>query len=118
VRQLPGPDNAMGSVKFMFPNDLGIYLHDTNEPELMARSARFFSSGCVRLEDADRLGQWLFRQPVVAPSAAPEQHVPLPEPVPVYLTYLTAQPLEGGGVQFLEDVYSRDGLDPREFASR
>ena len=118
VRQLPGPENAMGRVKFMFPNDLGIYLHDTNEPELMARSARFFSSGCVRLEDADRLGQWLFRQPVVAQSGAPEQQVPLPQPVPVYLTYLTVQPLEGGGVQFLEDVYKRDGLDPREFASR
>lgn len=118
VRQLPGPNNAMGSVKFMFPNDLGIYLHDTNEPELMNRQARFFSSGCVRLEDAQRLGEWLFRQPITAQSSAPEQHVPLPEPVPVYLTYLTVQPLDGGGVQFLEDVYQRDELDPREFASR
>ncbi len=117
VRQLPGPENAMGQVKFMFPNDLGIYLHDTNEPELMARNARFFSSGCVRLEDAQRLGQWLFGQPLNASSSEPEQHVPLPRPVPVYLTYLTAQATPDG-VRFLEDVYGRDEADPREFASR
>ena len=117
VRQLPGPDNAMGRVKFMFPNDLGIYLHDTNEPELMSRSARFFSSGCVRLEDAQRLGEWLFGQPLRASSEAPEQHVPLPQPVPVYLTYLTVQ-AGPDSVRFLDDVYSRDEADPREFASR
>jgi murein L,D-transpeptidase YcbB/YkuD len=117
VRQLPGPENAMGQVKFMFPNDLGIYLHDTNEPELMARNARFFSSGCVRLEDAQRLGQWLFGQPLNASSSTPEQHVPLPRPVPVYLTYLTAQATPEG-VRFLDDVYGRDEADPREFASR
>jgi murein L,D-transpeptidase YcbB/YkuD len=117
-RQLPGPGNAMGRVKFMFPNDLGIYLHDTNEPELMQRPARFFSSGCVRLEDADRLGQWLFGRPLVAEGSAPEQHVPLPQPVPVYLTYLTAQPDGHGGVRFLDDPYGRDEPDPRAFASR
>lgn len=118
VRQLPGPGNAMGRVKFMFPNDLGIYLHDTNEPQLMQKTARFFSSGCVRLEDADRLGQWLFGRPLVAETSAPEQHVPLPKPVPVYLTYLTAQPDGQGGVRFLDDAYGRDGSDPRSFASR
>lgn len=117
VRQLPGPKNAMGRVKYMFPNDLGIYLHDTNEPELMNRSARMFSSGCVRLEDAGRLGQWLFGQPLNAASDAPEQHVPLPRPVPVYLTYLTVR-ADGNSVQFLDDAYSRDDPDPREFASR
>ncbi len=118
VRQLPGPGNAMGRVKFMFPNDLGIYLHDTNEPQLMQKPARFFSSGCVRLEDADRLGQWLFGRPLAAQGSAPEQHVPLPQPVPVYLTYLTAQPDGKGGVRFLDDAYSRDEADPRYFASR
>ncbi|NNM75980.1 L,D-transpeptidase family protein [Sphingomonas sp. ID1715] len=117
VRQLPGPGNAMGRVKFMFPNDLGIYLHDTNEPELMKRPARYFSSGCVRLEDAQRLGQWLFGQPLNPASDAPEQHVALPQPVPVYLTYLTVQATPEG-VRFLDDVYARDQLDPGEFASR
>lgn len=118
VRQLPGPSNAMGKVKFMFPNDLGIYLHDTPERELFAKSPRYFSSGCVRLEDAQRLGEWLFGKPLAAQSDAPEQNVALPRPVPVYLTYLTAQASDDGRVQYFDDAYDRDGLDPRQMASR
>jgi murein L,D-transpeptidase YcbB/YkuD len=117
VRQLPGPSNAMGKVKFMFPNDLGIYLHDTPERELFAKPVRQFSSGCVRVENAALLGEWLFGRPLLAETSAPEQHVPLPEPVPVYLTYLTAEPRDGG-VAYLEDGYGRDGADPRQLASR
>ena len=109
VRQLPGGSNAMGKVKFMFPNDLGIYLHDTPSRDLLAKPARHFSNGCVRLEDAQRLGRWFFGRPLAAESSEPEQHVPLPQPVPVYLTYLTAVP-SGQGVQFLPDVYERDGI--------
>ncbi len=109
VRQLPGGNNAMGKVKFMFPNDLGIYLHDTPARDLLAKPARQFSNGCVRLEDAARLGRWFFGKPLRAESGKPEQHVPLPQPVPVYLTYLTAMP-SAGGVQFLPDVYGRDGI--------
>ena len=92
----------------------------TRRPDRAARShspARFFSSGCVRLEDAQRLGEWLFGQPLNAGSDQPEQHVPLPRPVPVYLTYLTVQ-AGPDGVRFLDDVYGRDEPDPREFASR
>ncbi|AJR25155.1 cell wall degradation protein [Sphingobium sp. YBL2] len=109
VRQLPGGDNAMGKVKFMFPNDLGIYLHDTPSRDLLAKPARQFSNGCVRLEDAQRLGRWFFGKPLKPDSDKPEQHVPLPQPVPVYLTYLTAVPT-AGGVQFMPDVYGRDGI--------
>jgi len=109
VRQLPGGDNAMGKVKFMFPNDLGIYLHDTPSRDLLAKPARQFSNGCVRLEDAQRLGGWFFRKPLKTDSDKPEQHEPLPQPVPVYLTYLTAVP-SGDGVQFLPDVYGRDAM--------
>lgn len=116
VRQLPGPSNAMGKVKFMFPNDLGIYLHDTPERDLFAKTPRYFSSGCVRLEDAQRLGEWLFGKPLLAQSDTPEQNVALPRPVPVYLTYLTAQATDNG-VQYLDDAYGRDG-DPRQMASR
>ena len=108
VRQLPGGDNAMGRVKFMFPNDLGIYLHDTPSRDLFAKPARHFSNGCVRLEDAQRLGRWFFGKQPVADGTAPEQHQSLPQPVPVYLTYLTAVPT-AQGVQFLPDVYGRDG---------
>jgi murein L,D-transpeptidase YcbB/YkuD len=107
VRQLPGKSNSMGNVKFMFPNDLGIYLHDTPDKHLMREAGRQFSSGCVRLEDAARFGRWLFGKPLVAPSRAPEQNVMLPEPVPVYITYLTAAP-ENGTIAFRRDVYGRD----------
>ncbi|HEX7877286.1 MAG TPA: L,D-transpeptidase family protein [Sphingobium sp.] len=109
VRQLPGATNAMGKVKFMFPNDLGIYLHDTPSRDLLAKPERHFSNGCVRLEDAERLGRWLFGKDLAVEGDGPEQHVPLPQPAPVYLTYLTAVPT-AQGVQFLPDYYGRDGF--------
>ncbi|MDR7155399.1 murein L,D-transpeptidase YcbB/YkuD [Sphingobium xenophagum] len=109
VRQLPGAGNAMGRVKFMFPNDLGIYLHDTPQRDLFAKADRHFSNGCVRLEDAQRLGRWFFGKAPTLDGDAPEQHQPLPQPVPVFLTYLTAVPT-AQGVQFLPDVYGRDGI--------
>jgi murein L,D-transpeptidase YcbB/YkuD len=108
VRQLPGGDNAMGQVKYMFPNDLGIYLHDTPSRALFAKDARQFSNGCVRLEDAQRLGRWFFGKPLGSGSGEVEENRPLPQAVPVYLTYLTAVP-DGDGVRFLPDVYGRDG---------
>ena len=107
MRKLPGKDNAMGKVKFMLPNDLGIYLHDTPERELFSKSERRFSSGCVRVEDAQRLGKWLFGRTLTAKSDAPEQHVNLPRPVPVYITYLTAAPA-GESIAFRADAYGRD----------
>jgi len=107
VRQLPGAGNAMGKVKFEFPNPLGIYLHDTPEKQLMLKDARQFSNGCVRLEDAERLGRWLFAGSLPAVGSAPEQKVDLPELVPVYITYLTAQ-VEGGRIALGRDPYGRD----------
>ncbi len=117
LRQLPGGTNAMGRMKFMFPNDQGIYLHDTPDRALFAKPARQFSSGCVRLEDAPRLGQWLFGKPLKSASDAPEQQMPLPEAVPVYLTYLTAVP-SGTGIAFPDDVYGRDDRKARQLARR
>jgi murein L,D-transpeptidase YcbB/YkuD len=107
VRQLPGPANAMGRIKFMFPNNLGIYLHDTPEKALLRENDRLFSSGCVRVEDAPRLARWLFGKPVALRTKVPERRVDLPEPVPVYITYLTAA-AEGEGLVFRPDVYGRD----------
>lgn len=117
VRELPGRGNSMGSVKFMFPNDLGIYLHDTPQKNLFAKADRHFSNGCVRLEDAGRLGKWLFNQPLKPESSAPEQHVPVPEPVPVYLMYFTASP-DGGAIRYVADVYDRDRPALQHLASR
>ena len=101
----------MGRITFMFPNDLGIYLHDTPAKELFRDPDRRFSSGCVRVEDAARLARWLFGRSVMARSKAPEQHLDLPDPVPVYITYLTAMPTDEG-IVFREDAYGRDGVRP------
>ena len=91
VRQLPGGGNAMGEVKFGFPNDKGIYLHDTPDKQLFEADMRTFSNGCVRLEDAHRLGRWLAGGELVASSDAPEQRVMLPRPVPLFITYLNGE---------------------------
>ena len=110
VRQLPGGTNFMGKVKFEFPNAQGIYLHDTPDKHLLREDARQFSSGCVRLEDAARLHRWLMGAPLPTRLRGDaEQQVPLPEMVPVYITYLTALP-EGETIAFHDDVYGRDGI--------
>jgi murein L,D-transpeptidase YcbB/YkuD len=107
LRQLPGPGNAMGRMKFMFPNQLGIYLHDTPDRSLLREETRLVSAGCVRLEDAPRLARWLFGRVPATRGSTPEQRLNLPEPVPVYITYLTVAP-EPQGVALRPDVYSRD----------
>ncbi len=107
VRQLPGPGNAMGEMKFMFPNDEGVYLHDTPQKELLTEASRMFSGGCVRLEDAPRLARWMYGKPLKAASRTPEQRVDLPVPVPVFITYLTVMP-SGPELATFPDVYGRD----------
>jgi murein L,D-transpeptidase YcbB/YkuD len=107
MRQSPGPDNMMGAVKFMFPNRLGIYLHDTPDKSVFARDDRRLSSGCVRLEDAARLGQWLFNGNEPVSWGAPEDRADLPEPVPVYILYLTALP-QDDRIVVQPDNYRRD----------
>ena len=92
ARQLPGPENMMGAVKFMLPNRLGIYLHDTPHKGLFARVDRRLSSGCVRLQDAPRVTRWLFGAGIPLASGVPEQRVDLPAPVPVYMIHLATMP--------------------------
>jgi L,D-transpeptidase YcbB len=89
VRQRPGPANSMGQVKFGFPNNDGIYLHDTPKKELFAQDDRSLSNGCVRLEDAPRLARWLLGRDPQSVSGSPEQFVALPGPVPIVITYLS-----------------------------
>lgn len=110
LRQLPGPANSMGRVKFMFPNTQGVWLHDTPSKELFAKDVRLESAGCIRLEDAWRLGSWLFQRPLKATTDEPERQVELPAPVPIFITYLTAIPRKGA-IHYVEDAYRRD--DPR-----
>ena len=109
IRQLPGPHNSMGRIKFMFPNDAGVYLHDNPERELFEQAARLYSGGCVRLEDAWRLSKWLFGRDLTWEGAGTEEPVALTYPVPVYITYLTALPNgDEGSIAYFDDVYGRD----------
>jgi murein L,D-transpeptidase YcbB/YkuD len=109
MRQKPGPANSMGRMKFMFPNQQGIWLHDTPEREKIEEASRLSSNGCIRLEDAPRLGRWLFGRPLKPQGARPEQKVPLPNPVPIYVTYLTAVP-SGTSIVYFDDFYGRDAV--------
>lgn len=108
LRELPGGANSMGRVKFLFLNDEGIYLHDTPDRALLGKPDRHFSNGCIRLENAGALGQWLLHRSINTKSKAPEQAVALPVEVPVYLTYITAIATDRG-IAFRDDVYGRDG---------
>lgn len=123
VRQLPGPGNFMGRVKFMLPNEHGIYLHDTPEREGFRSRTRLFSNGCVRVEDYKRLLGWLFDGQPPVPDGTPEQVVQLKTPVPVYMVYMTAMPQPDGKLSFRKDVYARDTrllaqLEREQLASR
>ncbi|MCX9146966.1 L,D-transpeptidase family protein [Erythrobacter sp. WG] len=99
VRQLPGGRNMMGAVKFMLPNYMGIYLHDTLDKSLIQRADRRLSSGCVRAEDAARLARWLFGREIVGSDPLPDKRIDLAEPVPVFITRLTTG-VENGRVRF------------------
>jgi L,D-transpeptidase YcbB len=116
MRQKPGPANSMGRMKFMFPNPQGIWLHDTPEKEKIEDAARLQSNGCVRLEDAPRLARWLFNGHAPRPQGAkPEQKVNLPQPIPLYITYLTAVP-SGTSIVYFDDFYGKDRNSSRSVA--
>lgn len=90
VRQRPGPANSLGQVKFDLPDGDGIYLHDTPKKDLFAQDARNLSHGCVRLEDAQKLARWMLgKEPPAA--SGPEEHILLPRPVPITISYLDAR---------------------------
>jgi L,D-transpeptidase YcbB len=107
VRQLPGAENFLGKIKYTFTNPFGVYLHDTPRKELLEKTTRLFSGGCIRLNDAGRLGKWLFGHELHATSDDPEIKVPLDQPVPVLVVYLTAVP-NGSSITYLDDVYGWD----------
>ena len=117
VRQKPGPSNALGLVKFMFPNEFDVYLHSTPSPQLFNRSRRDFSHGCIRVEKPAELAAWLLQdQPkwtlekikVAMQSGPNNQQVNLTRQVPVVIVYLTAIVEENGEVYFYDDIYGDD----------
>ena len=114
-RQQPGPKNALGQVKFIFPNQYSIYLHDTPAEKLFERSYRACSSGCVRLNRPVKLARYLLRNNHNWTSSKVKEavkqggrvRVEIKKPVPVYLVYLTAWVNEDGTLQFRNDIYAK-----------
>jgi murein L,D-transpeptidase YcbB/YkuD len=115
-RQDPGPRNPLGTIKFMFPNRFGVYLHDTPSKRLFERSVRSFSHGCIRLEKPLDLAEYVMkkdpkwtRERIVSEIKKGEKkEVRLPEPVTVHILYLTAWVDEDGLLHFRDDIYGRD----------
>ena len=115
LRQEPAAHNALGRVKFMFPNDLSVYIHDTPSKGLFKRSSRPFSSGCVRVEEPLALvslllnrQDWNQARLSEAVASNRRQVIILDEPVPVHLVYLTAWVAADGETHFREDIYGHD----------
>ncbi len=117
IRQQPGPDNALGRIKIMFPNEQMVYLHDTPSRNLFNHSERTFSSGCIRVEKIEELVELLLDDPQMWNRAAIDttieagqtRRVSLPKPVSIYLVYWTVQVEDDGEVHFKRDPYSQDG---------
>jgi murein L,D-transpeptidase YcbB/YkuD len=117
VVQQPGENNALGRVKFIFPNRHAIYLHDTPSRALFSRSSRAFSSGCVRVKNPlqfaeillDDPDQWSLQQVRdLVESGKPKERVYLQREMDVMLMYWTTSPTADGGVQFHPDIYNKD----------
>lgn len=116
LRQDPGDGNALGRVKFMFPNKFNIYLHDTPSKSLFNRTMRAFSHGCIRVEDPFRLAKlllseddrWTPERFEETLALGDRRVVNLPHPINVHLTYLTAWVDDAGEMQFRPDIYGRD----------
>ena len=125
-RQRPGAQNSLGLVKFMFPNQFNVYLHDTPTESLFARASRSFSHGCVRLEQPRALAEYLLRDQAdwrpgrieEAMHAGEERAVKLKSPIPVYLGYFTARVSPDGVLQFRQDVYGIDAQQTTLLAER
>jgi L,D-transpeptidase YcbB len=117
IRQLPGPKNSLGLVKFIFPNNFNVYMHDTPAQKFFAKSRRDFSHGCIRLEKPADLAVWVLRdnpgwnmdRVLAAMNGTPNQQENLVQPIPVLIVYGTAVVTEDGLVHFYDDIYGHDG---------
>jgi murein L,D-transpeptidase YcbB/YkuD len=127
VRQRPGPKNALGLIKFVFPNREDVYMHGTPAQALFVRSRRDFSHGCVRVADPTALAGWVLQDlpqwtpERIAAAAADTQtrHVRLPRPIQVILFYTTAAVMpEDGTIRFADDIYGHDARLDRALAAR
>lgn len=116
IRQLPGSKNALGKIKFLFPNRYDIYLHDTPAKSLFSKDKRAFSHGCIRLADPHRMAEYLLRNDPdwdqvkinEAIDTGKERFVKLKNPAEVFITYYTAWVDDRGKLNFRDDVYGHD----------
>jgi len=116
VRQKPGPKNSLGEVKFLFPNEFNIYLHDTPAKWLFDKDVRAYSHGCIRLANAEKMADYLLQNNDnwtpekihEAMNSGNQQEVELKNPVPVFITYYTAWVDENGQLNFRDDIYGHD----------
>ena len=123
VRQKPGPKNALGLIKFIFPNAQNVYLHSTPSQALFAESRRDFSHGCIRVENPAALAEWVFRNNpdwtrekiAAALKAEKQQQVNLPSSIPVLIVYGTAVTKEDGQTYFFDDIYGNDRKLEKQF---
>jgi L,D-transpeptidase YcbB len=127
IRQRPGAENALGRVKFVFPNDADVYMHGTPAVALFQRSRRDFSHGCIRVEDPVALAEWVLsgqdgwsRERILeAMEGPPSQRVDLARPLQVILFYVTAVVVaQEGAIHFADDVYGHDARLERALAGR
>lgn len=116
VRQVPGEENSLGKVKFLFPNSFNIYFHDTPAKNLFSKDKRAFSHGCIRLSEPEKLAQYVLRNNADWPpsriteamNSGKETFVKLNKPIPVIITYYTAWVDENGVLNFRDDIYGND----------
>jgi len=116
IRQKPGPGNALGKVKFLFPNSFNIYFHDTPAKSLFNKDKRAYSHGCIRLREPEKFANYVLRnQPEWTPekiseamNSGEEKYVKVKDPIPVVITYYTAWVDEYGRLNFREDIYGHD----------
>ena len=116
IRQSPGPANALGRVKFMFPNSRSIYLHDTPESDLFSQKQRALSAGCIRVQGAVELSEWVLEDTPSWGRARIDQSIAsstatratLAAPISIHIVYLTAFPAADGSVVYAPDVYGLD----------
>jgi murein L,D-transpeptidase YcbB/YkuD len=111
VQQPPGEKNALGRLKFVFPNDLLVYMHDTPQKKLFARAKRAFSHGCVRVQDPFKLAEEVLGRPdydekrLKAMIGEKERRIDLAKPIPVHVEYFTAVVDAAGGLRLYDDLY-------------
>ena len=126
LRQKPGPKNTLGLVKFVFPNEYGVYMHDMSARWLFDRERREISHGCIRVEKPEDLADWVLRAQsgwsrdcvVEAMQGTKTISVKVKRPIQVVLLYATAVVMSNGEVHFFQDIYGEDAVLEKELTAR